>query len=137
MKTVKIHGVEHYFKPLAPEPHDNRCGITERYELFDMDKTHKYMGRLVKYTDGSYATFSGKNSIFKDLVATEAVVFVVHNASQCAPMNINDYFKQQKGITVDAAFSCGAKYTAIDMCNFAKRYLEDQLQAIEKATLTT
>ena len=39
-------------------------------------------------------------------------------------MNIEKYFKDNKGITVDEAFKCGMKYTAIDLCRFAKKYSE-------------
>ena len=39
-------------------------------------------------------------------------------------MNIEKYFKFSKGITVGAAFKCGMKYTAIDLCRFAKKYSE-------------
>ncbi len=41
-------------------------------------------------------------------------------------MNIERYFEQKKGITIDAARIAGAKYTAIDICKFAKKYHESE-----------
>ena len=37
-------------------------------------------------------------------------------------MDVKDYFKQQKGITVDSTSKVGGKYTALDMCEFARSY---------------
>ncbi len=45
-------------------------------------------------------------------------------------MNIEDYFEEVKGITVDAARNCGARYTAIDICRFAKKYHERQVEIL-------
>ena len=45
-------------------------------------------------------------------------------------MNIEDYFEEVKGITVDAARNCRAKYTAIDICKFAKNYHERQVEIL-------
>ncbi len=39
-------------------------------------------------------------------------------------MEIEKFFEEQKGITVNAARIACAKYTAIDLCRFAKKYLE-------------
>lgn len=37
-------------------------------------------------------------------------------------MSVEDFFEFEKGITVDAAFKCRAKYTSVDMCRFADVY---------------
>ena len=39
-------------------------------------------------------------------------------------MNIGQYFKDKKGITIDASFTYGMRYTSIDLCRFAKKYSE-------------
>ena len=39
-------------------------------------------------------------------------------------MNIEQYFKDKKGITIEAAFMFGMRYTSIDLCRFAKKYNE-------------
>ena len=46
-------------------------------------------------------------------------------------MNIETYFEEQKGITVDAARNAGARYTAIDICRFAKNYHESEVKNLE------
>jgi len=46
-------------------------------------------------------------------------------------MNIETYFEEQKGITVDAARNARAKYTAIDMCRFAKNYHESEVENLD------
>lgn len=48
-------------------------------------------------------------------------------------MNIENYFEQEKGITVDAARAAGAKYTAIDMCKFAKNYHESEIENLQSS----
>ena len=45
-------------------------------------------------------------------------------------MNIENYFEQEKGITVDSARNAGARYTAIDICRFAKLYHESELKKL-------
>lgn len=45
-------------------------------------------------------------------------------------MNIEEYFEQEKGITVDAARNAGARYTAIDICKFAKNYNKSEAKSI-------
>jgi len=50
-------------------------------------------------------------------------------------MNIENYFEQEKGITVDAARNVGAKYTAIDLCRFAKKYHESEVKNISSNTV--
>lgn len=40
-------------------------------------------------------------------------------------MSIEDFFEQEKGITIDAARNSNARYTAIDMAKFAKKYHEE------------
>lgn len=37
-------------------------------------------------------------------------------------MNVEDYFKEQKGITIEAAFSSGTRYTSMDVYWFTKSY---------------
>lgn len=39
-------------------------------------------------------------------------------------MDVEKFFEEQKGITVDAAMNAFAKYTAIDLCRFAQKYHE-------------
>ena len=39
-------------------------------------------------------------------------------------MNIEQYFKDKKGITIDDAFRSGMRYTSIDLCKFAKKFSE-------------
>lgn len=46
-------------------------------------------------------------------------------------MNVENYFEQEKGITVDAARNNGERYTAIDVCRFAKNYHERESKNIE------
>ena len=46
-------------------------------------------------------------------------------------MNIETYFEEQKGITVDAARNAGARYTAIDLCRFAKNYHESKVKNLD------
>ena len=46
-------------------------------------------------------------------------------------MNIETYFEEQKGITVDAARNAGARYTAIDICRFAKKYHESKVKNLD------
>ena len=48
-------------------------------------------------------------------------------------MNIENYFEQEKGITVDSARNAGARYTAIDICRFAKKYHESELKKAQIA----
>lgn len=50
-------------------------------------------------------------------------------------MNIENYFEQEKGITVDAARNAGAKYTAIDICRFAKKYHESEVKNLSSNTM--
>ena len=45
-------------------------------------------------------------------------------------MDIKDYFEQRKGLTVDSAFRNGARYTAIDICKFAKDYHEQAMKNV-------
>lgn len=45
-------------------------------------------------------------------------------------MNVEEFFEKQKGISVDAARNAGARYTAIDICRFAKKYHENEKDAI-------
>lgn len=47
-------------------------------------------------------------------------------------MNIETFFKKEKGIKVDAAFKFGAKYTAVDMCKFAEKYLTENSNNFSK-----
>ena len=46
-------------------------------------------------------------------------------------MNIETYFEEQKGITVDAARNAGARYTAINICRFAKNYHESEVKNLD------
>lgn len=48
-------------------------------------------------------------------------------------MNIEKYFEEKKGITVDAARNGRARYTAIDICLFAKKYHESEVDELKKA----
>jgi len=41
-------------------------------------------------------------------------------------LTVEKFFEDQKGITVDAARISGARYTAIDICKFAKSFHEAQ-----------
>lgn len=50
-------------------------------------------------------------------------------------MNIENYFEQEKGITVDAARNAGARYTAIDICRFAKKYHESEVKNLSSNTM--
>lgn len=50
-------------------------------------------------------------------------------------MNIENYFEQEKGITVDAARNAGARYTAIDICKFAKKYHESEVKNLSSNTV--
>lgn len=36
--------------------------------------------------------------------------------------DVENFFEKEKGLTVDSAKIEGARYTAIDMCNFAQKY---------------
>jgi DNA-directed RNA polymerase alpha subunit len=42
-------------------------------------------------------------------------------------MNVEKFFEQQKGITVDAARNANVRYTAIDMCKFAQLYHNNEM----------
>lgn len=44
-------------------------------------------------------------------------------------MSIEKFFEEQKGISVDAAFKMGAKYTAVDICRFARDYHESMINS--------
>lgn len=51
-------------------------------------------------------------------------------------MEVKSFFLQEKGITVDAAFLVGGKYTAVDVCRFAEKYHEQaESKSIENALL--
>ena len=39
-------------------------------------------------------------------------------------MDIEQFFEQEKGITIDAARNSNARYTAIDMARFAEKYMK-------------
>ncbi len=45
-------------------------------------------------------------------------------------MTIEEFFEQQKGIPVDAARNANARYTAIDICRFAKKYHESERESM-------
>ena len=42
--------------------------------------------------------------------------------------DVEKYFEEKKGITVDSARNAGARYTAIDICRFAKKYHESEVK---------
>jgi hypothetical protein len=56
-----------------------------------------------------------------------ALMFLADNPQFAEKMktqkfDVEKFFEEKKGITVDSARNCGAKYTAIDICRFAKEY---------------
>ena len=46
-------------------------------------------------------------------------------------MDIERFFEEQKGITIDAARMYGGRYTAIDMCKFAKQYFDSKTAKLQ------
>ena len=42
--------------------------------------------------------------------------------------NIEDFFQEEKGITVDGARNSGVRYTAIDICRFAMKYHDKEIE---------
>jgi hypothetical protein len=47
-------------------------------------------------------------------------------------MEIEKFFEEEKGITVDAALNIYEGYTAIDMCKFAKKYHDSAIENSNK-----
>lgn len=41
---------------------------------------------------------------------------------------LEKFFEEKKGITIDAAFKHGARYTAVDMARFAKEFCQHKLK---------
>lgn len=60
--NIKINGEPFRVISLPTTQEDNHHGVEDRYILHEGDNP---IGKLIKYTDGAYATFKGTNGVIK------------------------------------------------------------------------